>query len=182
MNVMNEMKIFNNEEFGEIRTVLIDGEPWFVGNDCASALGYKDRFSALKKNVDGEDKRLCPVGSTSGVQDTTVINESGLYSLIFGSKLETAKKFKRWVTSEVLPSIRKTGNYQNKQVPSEQIPIGEVASYLKAMDRVAVRQQTSPFKIAEAFKMVSEQFGIHLPPDFVKAPDYEQINLFPEVQ
>lgn len=108
---MANIQIFNNSEFGEIRTLIIDGEPWFVGNDIAGILNYKDKYSALRKNVDDDDKRLCPIGSTSGRQDTTVINESGLYSLIFGSKLESAKKFKKWVTSEVLPSIRKTGTY-----------------------------------------------------------------------
>lgn len=111
---MNELTIFSNPEFGEIRTVIIDGEPWFVGKDVCRALGYVDQYSGVRKNVDAEDKRGCPVGSTSGIQETTVINESGLYSLIFGSKLESAKKFKKWVTSEVLPSIRKTGTYSIK--------------------------------------------------------------------
>lgn len=112
---MNDVQIFNNPEFGEIRTVTIDDEPWFVGNDCAKALGYKNLYSGVSKNVDEEDRRLFPVGSTSGTQDTTIINESGLYSLIFGSKLDSAKKFKKWVTSEVLPSIRKNGTYQLPQ-------------------------------------------------------------------
>ncbi len=114
---MNNIQIFDNPEFGKIRTIIIGSEPWFVGNDVAGILKYKDKYSALKKNVDDDDKRLCPVGSTSGTQDTTVINESGLYSLIFGSKLESAKKFKKWVTSEVLPSIRKTGTYRQPQLP-----------------------------------------------------------------
>nr|DAG43231.1 MAG TPA: hypothetical protein [Bacteriophage sp.] len=120
---MNELKIFENPEFGAIRTVVIDNEPWFVGNDVAKALGYKDTYSALRHNVDDEDKRLCPVGSTSGTQDTLVISESGLYSLIFGSKLEKAKEFKHWVTAEILPSIRKNGGYiQNQeQMTPEQI-------------------------------------------------------------
>ena len=108
---MNDIQIFNNPEFGEIRTVLVDDEPWFVGNDVAKTLGYRDLYSALRHNVDNEDKRLCPVSSTSGTQETTIINESGLYSLIFNSKLENAKVFKHWVTSEVLPSIRKNGGY-----------------------------------------------------------------------
>ena len=111
---MNELTIFSNPEFGEIRTVVIDGEPWFVGKDVCRALGYSDTYSGVRKNVDEEDKRVCPVDSTSGKQETTVINEIGLYALIFGSKLESAKKFKKWVTSEVLPSIRKTGTYTIK--------------------------------------------------------------------
>lgn len=174
---MNELKIFDNEEFGEIRTVVIDGEPWFVGNDCAGALGYKDRFSAIRKNVDIDDKRLCPVGSASGIQDTTIINESGLYSLIFSSKLDSARRFKHWVTSEVLPSIRKTGTYQGEPVPAEQIPVGEIASYSKVMDRIFVRQGLAPYKIAEAFVAISRQFGVQLPEGCVKIPEYEQMKL-----
>lgn len=95
---MNELKTFKNPDLGAVRAVVIDGEPWFVGNDVARALGYKDFYSALRHNVAEDDKRLCPVSSTSGVQDTTVINESGLYALIFGSKLDKAKEFKHWVT------------------------------------------------------------------------------------
>lgn len=108
---MNEVTVFNNEEFGEIRTVVIDGDVWFISNDVARALEYKDLYSAARHNVDDEDKRLCPVSSAGGTQDTVLINESGLYSLIFSSKLDKAKKFKHWVTSEVLPSIRKNGGY-----------------------------------------------------------------------
>ena len=121
--MMNEMQIFNNEEFGEVRTVVIDGEPWFVGNDCAKALGYKNLYNGVNKNVDDEDRRVSPVESTSGIQQTTIINESGLYSLILSSKLSSAKKFKRWVTSEVLPSLRKTGGYKAPQTIPEQIQL-----------------------------------------------------------
>lgn len=108
---MNEVKIFNNEEFGEVRTVIIDGEVWFVSNDIANALGYKDPYSAARKNVDDDDKTVCPIGSGAEMRKMVIVNESGLYALIFGSQLPDAKKFKRWVTSEVLPSIRKTGSY-----------------------------------------------------------------------
>lgn len=109
---MNDLKIFENQEFGKIRAVEIDGEPWFVGKDVALALGYKDTINALKAHVDDEDKRGgWRITTPSGVQEMTVINESGLYSLVLSSKLPTAKKFKRWVTSEVLPSIRRTGGY-----------------------------------------------------------------------
>lgn len=112
---MNDVRLFSNPEFGSVRTVVLDGEPWFVGVDVARSLGYKDNYSAFRNNVDEEDKRLCPVNSTSGVQETTVINESGMYSLIFGSRLDKAKGFKRWVTNDVLPSIRKTGSYSITQ-------------------------------------------------------------------
>lgn len=120
---MEEIKIFNNPEFGEVRTIVIDGEPWFVGNDCAKALGYKNLYNGVNKNVDDEDKRVSPVGSASGTQQTTIINESGLYSLIFSSKLESAKKFKRWVTSEVLPSLRKNGSYGMSLTTTQQIQL-----------------------------------------------------------
>ena len=110
---MNELQIFNSEEFGQIRTVTIDNEPWFVGKDVAEALGYKNTRQALATNVMDEDKGVHSVDTPSGIQQMTIINESGLYALIFGSKLESAKRFKHWVTSEVLPSIRKTGSYDH---------------------------------------------------------------------
>ncbi len=123
---MNGIQIFNNDEFGEIRTVVIDGEPWFVGKDVAAALGYEKERNAIQKYVDKEDALKQGVLTGGGKQDMTVINESGLYSLIFGSKMESAKRFKKWVTSEVLPSIRKTGQYGQARIPMsipEQIQI-----------------------------------------------------------
>ena len=108
---MNELQIFVSKEFGEIRTVTIDNEPWFVGKDVATALGYKNTRQAILTNVMDEDKGVHSVDTPSGKQEMTVINESGLYALIFGSKLNSAKRFKHWVTSEVLPSIRKHGMY-----------------------------------------------------------------------
>ena len=174
---MNELKIFENEEFGEIRTVVIDDEIWFAGNDVSRALGYAKPKGAIQNHVFAEDKQVAPVQGPQGVIDMMVINESGLYSLIFSSKLDSAKRFKHWVTSEVLPSIRKTGAYQYDPLPPEQIPIGEIASYAKAMDRIFVRQQLAPHKIAEAFVKVSKQFGIQLPDGCVKIPEYEQMSL-----
>lgn len=108
---MNALQTFNNEEFGSIRTLMIDGEPWFVGKDVALALGYSNHRDALRKHVDSEDKGESQIATPSGTQQMTIINESGMYSLIFGSKLESAKRFKRWVTSEVLPALHKTGTY-----------------------------------------------------------------------
>lgn len=123
---MEKIQIFQNPEFGEIRTIMIDGVPWFVGNDCAKALGYKNLYNGVSKNVDEEDRRVSPVESTSGIQKTTIINESGLYSLIFGSKLESAKKFKRWVTSEVIPQIRRTGSYGTTKLPENPMELLEL--------------------------------------------------------
>ncbi len=117
---MNELQVFNNPEFGEIRTVEINGEPWLVGKDVAAALGYSNPRDALSKHVDDEDKNSVAFrDGTSGNPNLTIINESGLYALVLSSKLPGAKKFRRWVTSEILPSIRKTGSYHlPKDYPS----------------------------------------------------------------
>ncbi|MDD3363011.1 MAG: phage antirepressor [Hespellia sp.] len=112
---MKEIEIFKNEEFGEIRTVTIDNEPWFVGKDVATALGYKDTSDALKKHVEGEDKLTRQFADSGQNREMYIINESGLYALVFGSKLESARRFKYWVTSEVLPAIRKHGSYSAPQ-------------------------------------------------------------------
>lgn len=114
----NQMQVFQNEEFGSIRTIEINGAPWFVGQDVARALGYgegKSLANAVANHVDAEDKGVAEMMTPGGKQNMTIINESGLYSLVLSSKLPTAKKFKRWVTSEVLPSIRKTGGYMMPQ-------------------------------------------------------------------
>lgn len=111
LSLSENIKIFNNAEFGEIRVMLIDDDPWFVGKDIAVALGYKDTVNALKAHVDEQDKRGWRITTPSGEQQATIINESGLYSLIFSSKLESAQRFKHWVTHDVLPSIRKHGMY-----------------------------------------------------------------------
>ncbi len=116
--MMSESKLllFNNEEFGEIRTLLIDGEPWFVGIDVAVALGYAKPHNALNRHVDGDDSlKRGVIDSVGRMQDTIFINESGMYSLILSSRLPNAKKFKRWVTSEVIPSIRKYGAYMTAE-------------------------------------------------------------------
>lgn len=109
---MNEIQIFKNPQFGAIRTVEKNGEPWFVGKDVAESLGYAKSRNALAVHVDAEDKKDALIrGTLGGTQAMTVINESGLYSLILSSKLPSAKAFKHWVTHEVIPSIRKTGGY-----------------------------------------------------------------------
>lgn len=105
------LTVFENEEFGNVRVIEIDGEVWFVGKDVASALGYKDTDKAIRNHVDNDDKKTYPAEMAGQVRHITIINESGLYSLILGSKLKSAKKFKHWVTSEILPSIRKHGFY-----------------------------------------------------------------------
>ena len=107
----NQIQTFTNEQFGQIRTVLIDGEPWFVGKDVATSLGYSNPAKAIRDHVDEEDKLGERIVLSGQTREAILVNESGLYSLILSSKLPTAKVFKRWVTSEVLPSIRKTGSY-----------------------------------------------------------------------
>lgn len=120
---MNKLQIFNSEEFGEIRTVTIDNEPWFVGIDVAKSLGYANPKNAVPKHVSEEDKLGTQIEYAGQRREVTVINESGLYALIFGSKLDSAKRFKHWVTSEVLPTIRKTGFYQKPMTVAEQIQL-----------------------------------------------------------
>ena len=119
----NELQIFNNPEFGEIRTIEIDGEPWFVGKDIAAALGYSNTKDALANHVDADDKRVIQRSENATLdipnRGMTIINESGMYALIFSSKLPSAKKFKRWVTSEVFPAIRKTGTYTAPEMSEE---------------------------------------------------------------
>ena len=112
---MNELKLFENQEFGRIRVVVIDGEPWFVGKDVAEALGYQNPQRAIRDHVDEEDKGVGKIQTPGGKQNLTIINESGLYSLILASKMPNAKRFKRWVTSEVLPTIRRHGAYMTDE-------------------------------------------------------------------
>jgi len=108
---LNELQIFENEEFGQVRVIEKDGQPWFVAKDIAEMLGYGNPRQAIATHVDFEDKGVTKLDTLGGNQEITIINESGLYSLILGSKLSSAKRFKHWVTSEVLPSIRKNGGY-----------------------------------------------------------------------
>lgn len=159
---MSELKIFKNEEFGEVRTMLVNGEPYFVGKDVASVLGYSNTRNAILQHVDSEDDLKQGVPDSQGfTQQTTLINESGLYSLIFGSKLESAKSFKRWVTSEVLPAIRKTGSYN---LPSYQIenPIKRAETWIQEeKERQALKEQTR--QLTEENKNLENQIEEDLP-------------------
>ena len=165
-----ELQIFENAEFGKIRTTVLDGEPRFVGKDVATALGYADTFGAVKKHVDEEDRQNCQNDSFESPRGMTVINESGVYSFVFSSKLSTAKAFKRWVTSEVLPSIRKTGGYRK--------PDAAQAKRADAMDRdsrtraaklllkIAERVEIPEYQAvcqAKAAEMIADEMVIPLP-------------------
>ena len=135
----NELQVFKYMEAHQIRTTVIDGIPYFVGKDVARALGYSDTFGALKKHVDNEDKQNCQNDSFETPRGLIVINESGVYSLIFASKLPTAKKFKHWVTSEVLPSIRKSGMYLTEQAADAYVhnpeEFAQMAARCSALER-----------------------------------------------
>lgn len=135
---MNEVQLFNFENH-EVRSLLINSEPWFVGKDVAEALGYSKARNAIATHIDSEDKKDAPIqGTLGGVQEMTVINESGLYSLVLSSKLPSAKKFKRWVTSEVLPALRKTGQYQVKELSGSELmakALIEAQNVLAAKDK-----------------------------------------------
>lgn len=165
---MNEIQVFNNLEFGNIRTVTIDNEPWFVGKDIAEALGYSNSRKALIDHVDNEDKGVTNRYTPGGKQNLIIINESGLYSLILSSKLPNAKKFKRWVTSEVLPAIRKTGHYEAPGYAPKATSIGEVVNLIKITRQTMKEQGASPSDIAKAVKEICEQFGVNLPQCFIK--------------
>lgn len=143
---MNELQIFNSEEFGDIRTVTIDNEPWFVGKDVATALGYKNTADAIGKHIDTDDKLTSQIAIAGQRRDVVVINESGLYALIFGSKLESAKRFKHWVTAEVLPAIRKTGSYQKPMTIAEQIQLLAQGNVELAEKIEAVNDDLQEFK------------------------------------
>ncbi|HBC2852275.1 TPA: phage antirepressor [Enterococcus faecium] len=127
---MNTPQIFNFEQ-NEVRTILVNDEPYFVAKDSAAILGYKRTADAIKQHVDAEDKGVGGIQTPGGVQRMTLINESGLYSLIFSSQLPNAKKFKRWVTSEVLPQIRKHGMYATDELLNNPDLLIEVATKLK---------------------------------------------------
>ncbi len=134
---MNELTVFENKEFGSIRTVQIDGQPYFVGKDIAEALGYANTRKAIADHVDVEDKGVTNCDTPGGKQRISVINESGVYSLVFSSKLEKAKQFKHWVTAEVLPSIRQTGAYMTAETIEKVLynpdAIISIAQQLKAL-------------------------------------------------
>lgn len=152
-----QIKVFNNTEFGNIRTLEIDGEPWFVGKDVATALGYAKPENAVSNHVDSEDKTSTLIqGSGSNYKSKAIIiNESGLYSLILGSKLDGAKRFKRWVTSEVLPAIRKTGAYATDSKAAE-IKMRELR--VKEMNAQArlLNAETRRLKILQAERGLSQ--------------------------
>lgn len=136
---MENVQIFSNEEFGRIRTVAINGEPWFVGKDVAERLGYTDTAQAVRKHIDDEDKGVVDLTTPGGIQRATIINESGLYSLVLSSKLPRARAFKRWVTSEVIPSIRKRGMYATAETAEQMLQNPDVM--IRALQELKAERQ-----------------------------------------
>ena len=156
-----------NYESSEIRTITIDNEPWFVGKDVAEALGYAKPENAIARHVDDEDKSTTPFQGTAYETRATIINESGLYSLILSSKLPTAKRFKRWVTSEVLPAIRKTGVYTTQCAPKAS-SVKEVVNLIRITRETMEAQGCPPSDVAKVVKGICDQFNVKLPDCFVK--------------
>lgn len=136
---MENVQIFSNEEFGRIRTIAINGEPWFVGKDVAERLGYTDTAQAVRKHIDDEDKGVVDLTTPGGIQRATIINESGLYSLVLSSKLPRARAFKRWVTSEVIPSIRKRGMYATAETAEQMLQNPDVM--IRALQELKAERQ-----------------------------------------
>ena len=148
---MNEIQIFNNPEFGEVRAVSINNEPWLVGKDVAQVLGYKNPQEAVRTHVDAEDKGVSEILTPGGKQSVPIINESGLYSLVLSSKLHGAKKFKRWVTSEVLPSIRKHGTYMTPQTLRE--ALRNPGAMIQILQELQAEQEKNKTLTAQAEEM-----------------------------
>ena len=157
---MNHPQVFTNPTFGQVRTVTVDDEVWFVGKDVAQALGYKEATKAARERVDPEDRGVSKIDTPSGKQEMTIINASGLYSLVLSSKLPDAKKFKRWVTAEILPAIRRTGGYQTRPTTAYQRetislqkarPLNQIASnypgttYQQVLQAHATRELTGEY-------------------------------------
>ena len=142
---MSELQVFSNAEFGSVRSLMVNGEPYFVGRDVAKILGYANPNDALAKHVDEEDKGVAKCDTLGGIQELTVINESGLYSLILSSKLPSAKRFKRWVTSEVLPAIRKHGVFVMDDIVNNTDALIEALQAFKAerLQRMALEEENA---------------------------------------
>ena len=182
---MDNIKIFENKEFGEIRTVEVSGKFYAVGVDVARALEYANPSKAVSDHCKG-DFLSWEVKDLSGrMQITRLIPEGDIYRLTIKASeqsrnneiKEKASKFEHWIFDEVLPSIRKTGTYSmTKQVPLTEHP-GEVANLIKVVTNRMDKQKSAPHKSAEVTRMICEQFGIQLPADFVKVPTYEQTKI-----
>ena len=168
---MNEVTVFNNEEFGKVRTLTVNKEPWFVLRDVCNALGITHTTATAERLDRDEVSQTEVIDSLGRKQRAYIINESGLYAVMLRSDKPEAKRFRKWITSEVLPSIRKTGAYSlggNDEYSKKSTSVGEVASLIKTLRGVMKDQKSKPRKIAVMAKTVCEQFGINLPDKFVE--------------
>lgn len=161
----NKIQVFENSEFGKVRTLMIDSEPWASGKDVATALGYANPQKAIRDHVDPEDKTVNDSFTVNGTTPA-LINESGLYSLILSSKLPKAKEFKRWITSEVLPALRKTGHYGTAQKPTPTDP-AKLAELVDTVAGLARAQRKNPREVAYCAAVVMHQYGVDLPGEFL---------------
>ncbi len=179
---MSNLQIFNNPDFGKIRGIEINGEGWLVGKDVAAMLGYKDTDQAIRNHVDDEDKLTRNFNGSGQNREMTIINESGLYALILSSKLPRAKEFKRWVTSEVLPSIRKTGSYSLPKNPHEKVmeinaAIIDIGAVAESMENIFGVKR--PMALSKATAVVEKTYRLNLPElkELLPPADYETGNL-----
>ncbi len=168
-----ELQIFNNPKFGSIRGVEIDGEPWVVGKDVAAALGYSDTNKAIAMHVDDEDKLNDKTSSSLGQRGGWLINESGLYSLILSSKLPDAKQFKRWVTSEILPAIRKTGGY----IPTDGADDMEILARAVLISQKTIEEKNALIAKHEA-KIAADAPAVAFANDVGQCPDDMTVEKF----
>lgn len=183
---MNQLQIFKNDEFGEVRTTIIDGKPYFCGSDIAKALGYAKPYDAIKQHCEKDDTVSCSITDSLGrTQEAKFITEGNVHRLIVAAAKqsknkniqEKAKQYANWIFDVIMPSIRKTGTYSMGDTNVSSIPIGEIASFSKVMIKVMEKQQSHPTDIAESFKCVCEQFGINLPQSFIKKQNHEQMSM-----
>lgn len=152
----NDIQVFNFEE-SDIRTVVIENEAWFVGKDVADTLGYSQSAKAIRTHVDMDDKGVSVLDTPGGKQQMTIINESGVFSLIFGSELESAKQFKKWVTSEVLPAIRQTGSYQMPMSDFDKIAL--IAKGTKSLNDKVIKIESTVKTYIEERPLSATDYG-----------------------
>lgn len=168
---MNNIQVFNNPEFGDIRTVEIDGEPWFVGKDVADNLGYQNGSRDINRHVDEDDKQKMMLFDGNQKKETIIINESGLYTLILGSKLPSAKRFQHWVTSEVLPSIRKTGAYVQQEI---KVPDVSPELIVRCAEIISASSTDKIPYVLEILKHIIPDIGNSVSAEVTKAPRLSQ--------
>ena len=163
VNIYDELKIFENPDFGQVRIVMIEDTPYFVGKDVAEVLGYEAARNAIAMHVDNEDKLTHQISASGQKRNVTLINESGVYALVFSSKLPTAKKFKHWVTSEVLPSIRKHGAYMTEQTVEKALTspdfLIQLATNLKKEQEARQEAEAKNFKLEHEVVGLNEKIS-----------------------